>query len=160
MASKAISIRRRGIARFARRKLDRRFAFLGSIGYLTSRCNVCRRRKGLYFFFSNRPGVFGLFLFRVVIYRDTGFPWARASVHSRVTISRGMSRYLVGLFLSVRLGFLFVAFAPFVIRQTEERGNRLAHTGRFPLFFNLRLAFNRETGKRNRFQPGVRNRLT
>ena len=41
---------------------------------------------GLYFFFSNRPGVFVLFL--VVVYRETGLPAAFASVHSKVTIIR------------------------------------------------------------------------
>src|SRR6266404_4369501 len=40
------------------------FRFHGD--YFTSRCKVWRRRKGLYFFFSKRPGVFGLFLFRVL----------------------------------------------------------------------------------------------
>src|SRR6266481_5097395 len=68
-------------------------AFLAAsiINYLTSRCNVCRRKDGLYFFFSSRFGVRGLFLFRVVMYRDTGFPRALASVHSKMTISCGIS---------------------------------------------------------------------
>jgi hypothetical protein len=35
--------------------------------HLVSRCNVCRLKKGLYFFFSSRLGVRGLFLFRVVM---------------------------------------------------------------------------------------------
>ncbi len=33
--------------------------------YLVSRWSVWRLRLGLYFFFSKRVGVFGLFLFRV-----------------------------------------------------------------------------------------------
>jgi len=36
-------------------------------GYLVSRCSVCRFMKGLYFFFSSRFGVRGLFLLRVVM---------------------------------------------------------------------------------------------
>src|SRR5438445_1522392 len=55
--------------------------------HLVSRCNVCRFKNGLYFFFSSRLGVRGLFLFRVVIYRETGLLKALASVHSSVTIS-------------------------------------------------------------------------
>src|SRR5271166_2713922 len=94
MASVAISIRRRGMTRFARLKFDRRLAVFGSIVYLTSRCRVRRWRKGLYFFFSRRPGVLGLFLFRVVTYRETGLPSALASVHSRVMISLGMTATL------------------------------------------------------------------
>src|SRR5437879_4424427 len=41
----------------------------GSFGtyHLVSRCNVCRLKNGLYFFFSRRLGVRGLFLLRVVI---------------------------------------------------------------------------------------------
>jgi hypothetical protein len=35
--------------------------------HLVSRCNVCRLKNGLYFFFSRRFGVRGLFLFRVVM---------------------------------------------------------------------------------------------
>jgi hypothetical protein len=35
--------------------------------HFVSRCNVCRLRNGLYFFFSSRFGVRGLFLFRVVM---------------------------------------------------------------------------------------------
>jgi len=35
--------------------------------HLVSRCNVCRLKNGLYFFFSSRLGVRGLFLFRVVM---------------------------------------------------------------------------------------------
>src|SRR5262249_7895680 len=59
-------------------------------GYFVSRCNVCRPKKGLYFFFSSRFGVRGLFLFRVVMKRDTGFPKDLASVHSKMTISCGI----------------------------------------------------------------------
>jgi hypothetical protein len=54
---------------------------------LVSLCKVCRLKKGLYFFFSKRFGVRGLFLFLVVMYREAGFPSAFASVHSSVTIS-------------------------------------------------------------------------
>jgi hypothetical protein len=68
------------------------FRFHGN--YFTSRCKVWRRRKGLYFFFSRRPGVFGLFLFRVLTYRETGFPSALASVHSRMMMSLGMTTNL------------------------------------------------------------------
>jgi len=35
--------------------------------HLVSRCNVCRLKNGLYFFFSSRLGVRGLFLLRVVM---------------------------------------------------------------------------------------------
>ena len=35
--------------------------------HLVSRCNVWRLKNGLYFFFSSRLGVRGLFLFRVVM---------------------------------------------------------------------------------------------
>ena len=35
--------------------------------HLVSRCKVCRLKNGLYFFFSSRLGVRGLFLFRVVM---------------------------------------------------------------------------------------------
>ena len=35
--------------------------------HLVSRCRVCRLKNGLYFFFSSRLGVRGLFLFRVVM---------------------------------------------------------------------------------------------
>ncbi len=35
--------------------------------HFVSRCSVCRLRNGLYFFFSSRLGVRGLFLFRVVM---------------------------------------------------------------------------------------------
>ena len=35
--------------------------------HFVSRCNVCRLRNGLNFFFSSRFGVRGLFLFRVVM---------------------------------------------------------------------------------------------
>jgi hypothetical protein len=55
---------------------------------------VWRRRKGLYFFFSKRPGVFGLFLFRVLTYRETGLPSAFASVHSRMMMSLGITTSL------------------------------------------------------------------
>src|SRR5947208_17177750 len=83
-----MSIRRRGMGRFARRKAERRLAVLGCIvNYFVSRWSVCRRRKGLNFFFSSRLGVRGLFLFRVVMYREAGFPSAFVSVHSRITIS-------------------------------------------------------------------------
>ena len=70
------------------------------------------------------------------------------------------SGYLVELLLVVRLGFLFVPLAPFLIRQTKKRGDGLTYARRLPLFFNLRLTLNREAGKRNRFQPGVRDRFT
>src|SRR6266576_4098040 len=84
----AMSIRRRGIVRLARRKAERRLAVLGCIdNYFVSRWSVCRFRNGLYFFFSSRLGVRGLFLFRVVMYREGGFPSAFASVHSSVIIS-------------------------------------------------------------------------
>jgi hypothetical protein len=64
----AISIRRRGIVRLARRKAERRFAVLGCMaGYLVSRWSVCRFKNGLYFFFSSRFGVRGLFLLRVLM---------------------------------------------------------------------------------------------
>jgi hypothetical protein len=68
------------------------FRFHGD--YFTSRCKVWRRRKGLYFLFSKRPGVFGLFLFRVLTYRETGLPSAFASVHSKTMISRGITTSL------------------------------------------------------------------
>jgi hypothetical protein len=43
-------------------------AFGGFRAYhFVSRCNVCRLKNGLYFFFSRRLGVRGLFLFRVVM---------------------------------------------------------------------------------------------
>jgi hypothetical protein len=44
-------------------------AAFGGFGayHFVSRCNVCRLKKGLYFFFSSRFGVRGLFLFRVVM---------------------------------------------------------------------------------------------
>src|SRR5207244_8338618 len=59
--------------------------FLAALSrYFVSRCNVCRPKKGLYFFFSSRFGVRRLFLFRVVMSRDTGFPKALASVHSKI----------------------------------------------------------------------------
>ena len=46
------------MGRLARRNAERRFGVFGCIdGYLVSRCNVCRRKKGLYFFFSRRFGV-------------------------------------------------------------------------------------------------------
>src|SRR5262245_10521787 len=74
MASSAMSTRRRGIVRFARRKLERRCGVFGWLmtvflrglkeDYLISRCNVRRRRFGLYLTFSNRFGVLGLFLLR------------------------------------------------------------------------------------------------
>src|SRR5438128_2814483 len=84
----AMSIRRRGMVRFARRNAERRLAVLGPIeNYFVSRCKVCRFKNGLYFFFSSRLGVRGLFLFRVVIQRDGGLPSAFASVHSSVIIS-------------------------------------------------------------------------
>jgi hypothetical protein len=35
--------------------------------HFVSRCNVCRLKNGLYFFFSSRLGVRGLFLLRVVM---------------------------------------------------------------------------------------------
>jgi len=35
--------------------------------YFVSRCKVRRRKNGLYFFFSKRFGVRGLFLFRFVM---------------------------------------------------------------------------------------------
>jgi hypothetical protein len=35
--------------------------------HFVSRCNVCRLKNGLNFFFSRRLGVRGLFLFRVVM---------------------------------------------------------------------------------------------
>src|SRR5215470_11866085 len=83
-----MSIRRLGMGRFARRNAERRLAVFGCIpNYLVSRWSVCRRRNGLYFFFSSRFGVRGLFLFRVVMYREGGLPSAFASVHSRMTIS-------------------------------------------------------------------------
>src|SRR5437764_535107 len=86
-----MSMRRRGIGRLARRKAERRLGVLGCIGYyFVSRCKVWRRKNGLYFFFSSRFGVRGLFLFRVVMYRETGLPSAFASVHSRITISCGI----------------------------------------------------------------------
>jgi len=56
--------------------------------YLISRCRVCRFRKGLYFINSRRSVVF--FLFLVVTYREGGLPSFRASVHSRMMISRGI----------------------------------------------------------------------
>jgi hypothetical protein len=68
------------------------FRFHGD--YFTSRCKVWRRRKGLYFFFSKRPGVFGLFLFRVLTYRETGLPSPFASVHSRMMMSLGITTSL------------------------------------------------------------------
>src|SRR5947208_312340 len=59
----AISMRRRGMVRFARRNAERRLAVLGPIeSYFVSRCKVCRFKNGLYFFFSSRFGVRGLFL--------------------------------------------------------------------------------------------------
>src|SRR5207248_11574356 len=83
-----MSMRRRGIGRLARRKAERRLGVLGCIGcYFVSRCKVWRRKNGLNFFFSSRFGVRGLFLFRVVMYREGGLPRAFASVHSRITIS-------------------------------------------------------------------------
>ena len=45
---------------------------------------------GLYFFFSSRFGVRGLFLLRVEMYRERGLPSAFASVHSRMTKSWAM----------------------------------------------------------------------
>src|ERR1700751_2135571 len=84
----AISIRRRGMGRLARRNAERRLGVLGCIDdYLVSRCKVCRRKNGLYFFFSSRFGVRGLFLLRVVMYREGGLPNAFASVHARTIIS-------------------------------------------------------------------------
>jgi hypothetical protein len=84
--------------------------------HFVSRCNVCRLRNGLYFFFSSRFGVRGLFLFRVVIYREAGLPKALASVHSNVTISCA-----IVLFLHFRRrGFLFFSLAAFFLGQTEQ----------------------------------------
>src|SRR6266702_4738580 len=100
----AISIRRRGIVRLARRKAERRLAVLGCIdNYFVSRWSVCRFRNGLYFFFSSRLGVRGLFLFRVVMYRETGLSSAFASVHSRVIISCA-----IWIILSFRLVWLLL----------------------------------------------------
>jgi hypothetical protein len=63
-----ISIRRRGMGRLARRNAERRFGVFGCmVDYLVSRCKVRRRKNGLYFFFSKRFGVRGLFLLRVVM---------------------------------------------------------------------------------------------
>src|SRR5215212_1823909 len=59
--------------------------------YFVSRCTVWRRKNGLYFFFSSRFDVRGLFLFRVVMYCETGLPRAFASVHSRMAISCGIA---------------------------------------------------------------------
>ena len=63
-----------------------------------------RRRKGLYFF-SSIFSVFS-FLLRVVVYREGDFPSLRASVHSKVTISRGIL-VLFFLFCRALLGFFF-----------------------------------------------------
>ena len=63
-------------------------------------------------------------------------------------------------FCVFRYGRLFFfAFAFFVIGQTEKRGDRLANARRFALLLELRLAFHGKTRKRDRFQPGTRNRL-
>src|SRR5438128_12240202 len=65
--------------------------FLAALSrYFVSRCNVCRPKKGLYFFFSSRFGVRGLFLFRVVMYGDTGLPKPFASVRPKMTVYCGM----------------------------------------------------------------------
>jgi hypothetical protein len=50
------------------RPAECRTAFCGfRAHHFVSRCRVCRLRNGLYFFFSSRLGVRGLFLFRVVM---------------------------------------------------------------------------------------------
>ena len=74
--------------------------FSSSFSYLISRCNVWRRKNLLYFIFSIRPCVRRLFL--VVIYRLGGLPSFRASVHSRMTISLGISLSYFFLFYSSR----------------------------------------------------------
>ena len=60
------------------------------MNYRSSRCNVQRLRNGLYFTFSNLPGDLKLFLFLVVTYLDGGISFSRASVHSKMIVSRAI----------------------------------------------------------------------
>ena len=59
---------------------------LSALFYLISLWIVARRKDGLYFFNSNRLGVF--FRFLLVVYRLGDLPNPRASVHSNVTVCR------------------------------------------------------------------------
>ena len=57
------------------------------------------------------------------------------------------------------LDLFFFCLAPFVIRQTKERGDRLADARSLVLLLELRLAFDGEARERDRFEAGVRDRL-
>ena len=90
---------------------------------------------GLNFTFSRRPGVRTLFLFRVVTYRDGFTPAARASVHSRIMISRGMAesgrewkgRECVSVVRLVnRFLLLALLLLVFVAHKAEERAQLAA----------------------------------
>lgn len=60
---------------------------------LISLCRVWRFKLGLYFFFSTRSVC--NFLLRVDMYRETGFPSPRASVHSKMMWSLAISIQLL-----------------------------------------------------------------
>src|SRR5688572_26962732 len=55
----------------------------------------------------------------------------------------------------VGLGFLFLAFGPFFIGETEEGGHGLPDARGLVLLLELRLAFDGEPRKRDRLEPCV-----
>ena len=117
---------------------------------------MCRFRNGLYFFFSSRFGVCGLFLLRVRHVTRSGLAGGFRFRAFEGDDFLGHVRYSL---VSSRLGFFFFAFARFFIGQAEERGDRLPDARSLVLLLELRLAFDGETGERNRLEARVRDRF-
>src|SRR4026208_1446326 len=129
----AMSIRRRGIARFARRKAERRLAVLGPIIWF----------RGAKYAVSRTDCI----SFSRVDWACADFSCSAWSCNGRQAYPMPWPRYIpvsqfpgpLSLLHFRRRGFLFLSLAAFLLGQTEQRGDRLTDPRRLVLLFQLRL---------------------